>query len=52
VDNAQARDSKFYKIIPSYTQAAYSFFRRGLPLGASSREGEGRGGGGNKREIK
>jgi len=46
VDNAQARDSKFYKIIPSYTQVAYSFFRRGLPLGASSREGEGRGGGG------
>lgn len=32
VDNAQARDSKFYKIIPSYTRAAYSFFRRGLPL--------------------
>lgn len=46
VDNAQARDSKFYKIIPSSTRAAYSFFRRDLPLGASPREGEGRGGGG------
>lgn len=44
VDNAQARDSKFYKIIPSSMRAAYSFFRRDLPLGASHGEGEGRGG--------
>lgn len=48
VDNAQAQDSKFYKIIPSSTRAAYSFFRRDLPLGARSKEGEGRGGGGGR----